>query len=823
MRGFPTAFSTTLRGVLLALVVGLFPPLAAAQTATSEKPDLVLEAPEAALGLEQKIDLENIVLGAAKAVTTIQEAPAILTVISRDEIQRRGFRTLAEALSYVPGWQDAPAIYHSSYTMMTRGQLQSQLLLRDGINMSDPLISLWSVGPQVPLEMIKRVEVVTGPGGVLWGANSFLGVVSLLTRDGSDVNGFEAGAGYGGGFCSASSLTPCGDSNDIKVYGIYGKAWGKLSVIQHVSFQTFQGARYLQYQMMNHSPSPQPLGPTIFGGLGLSSQPFSYMLNVDGKVSYGPFTAGYYVPWGTLYKPMHFGSGYTNLGDNQRWTEAQVAAAMQPGGYCNDPANPARAQEYICRDPYGLTRKGTWPSYESLVYGRYKDTFGRDRLGVDVKGYYTRFRRSFDPTQILPAWLPLLQGGLMFNTDPRLERFGGIADLDFKIMKSLRLLFGAEIFRESVRDSMVDFPSPWPQALPLPCPWTDATLARGNIGQPAPLADQSRLPVGAPTATGFAARCPIAFSEDSDRVVAAGYADLQFKPYDKLMLEAGYRAQGAPWGKRGYGLQNLGSGAAVFQFIPDFHLKVNYASGFRAPVFQNTDGNGEGINYAQNPNLKPETSQAVQGEVNARILRNVRRVQGLTLRADYSYTIVTGLIRIVNGHYVNSGDRGVHSGEFLAKLHLVGDHQLTLGYTYLKASDSIDGEIRYFPNHWVTLGGVFTVMKRRLALTTNLIITSAYEDQNRYIRSNASNLFGGKLALAPDLTWDRLPPQAIWQIGVRVFGVWKDRLWFDANVYNALNQRYFYPDALYDQTARLEQQPNPGQSLAFFISANFAI
>ena len=49
------------------------------------------------------------------------------------------------------------------------------------------------------LETIKSIEVVTGPGGVLWGANSFLGIVNLISKDADDINGLEAGIGYGDG------------------------------------------------------------------------------------------------------------------------------------------------------------------------------------------------------------------------------------------------------------------------------------------------------------------------------------------------------------------------------------------------------------------------------------------------------------------------------------------------------------------------------------------------------------------------------------------------------------------------------------------------
>jgi outer membrane receptor protein involved in Fe transport len=802
MRRFPV-------GQLLALLVGLVPPIAAAQTPSGEKPDLVLEAPEAALGLEQKIDLENIVLGAAKAVTTVQEAPGIVTIISRDEITRRGFRTLTDAIRMVPGWQPQPFAYHAADFLMTRGVFQSALKLVDGLSLYDPLLGGQNYGWAVPIEMVKRLEVVTGPGGVLWGANSFLGITSILTRDASDINGFEVGAGYGDGFCSAKSLTPCGDSTNAKVYGIFGKAWGKLSVIQHVNFQTYHGVQTTDLQMNLHSTSPYPLGPTLYGPAGLSDSQRSFIVNIDGKITYGPFSAGYSAPWMQLMKPAHWGGGYAQQGTSARYTPAQTAADMQLGGYCNDPANPAHAAEWRCKDPQGFARSGEWSWYERYAYGRYRDSFVKDTLTVDAKGYYTQYVRRLYPN-ILPPWLPLMQGGIQFNTDPLIQRYGGTVDVEYKALKSLKILGGVEAFQESVRDGGVKFPSLQPSALPLPCPWT-STAAAGNWGKPYPY-----------TSDGWAAQCPLMFVYDSDRVTVGGYVDLQWKPVDKLLVEAGYRPQAGVAGKRQYGLQNLASGAVVYQFLPNFHAKVNYASGFRPPTFQSTDANSKGINYASSPGLAPETSQSVQGEINARLLRNVRSVRGLTLRADYSYTWLHNLIRVLNGTYQNSGDRGIHAGEFLAKLHLAGDHQFYLGYSYLKAYDTVDGNMRNFPNHWFTAGASINIIRNRLALTTNLFIAGAHEDQNRTVRPNADVLYGSWVARYSDMVFDRLPPQADWQVGLRAYGFFKDRLWFDLNVYNVLNQRSYAPDTFYDWTARLEQRPNPNDSLAFWLTATFA-
>ena len=80
-----------------------------------------------------------------------------------------------------------------------RGVAQAALLLRDGVSMFDPLRNSPVYHRTVPLESVKRIEMVTGPGGVLWGANSFLGIVNVITKDAEDVNGLELDAGYGDG------------------------------------------------------------------------------------------------------------------------------------------------------------------------------------------------------------------------------------------------------------------------------------------------------------------------------------------------------------------------------------------------------------------------------------------------------------------------------------------------------------------------------------------------------------------------------------------------------------------------------------------------
>jgi iron complex outermembrane receptor protein len=131
--------------------------------------------------LQESIDLESVVLGAAKTVTTVQEAPSIVTIVTRVEIRRRGFRTVNEVLDqWVPAFQFVPGTNRAVESTMTRGAVQAALSLRDGISMFDPGFNVLSLGQGLPIELVKRLEVVSGPGGVLWGPTRSSG--SLRSR-----------------------------------------------------------------------------------------------------------------------------------------------------------------------------------------------------------------------------------------------------------------------------------------------------------------------------------------------------------------------------------------------------------------------------------------------------------------------------------------------------------------------------------------------------------------------------------------------------------------------------------------------------------------
>ncbi|MCU1276930.1 MAG: TonB-dependent receptor [bacterium] len=718
--------------------------------------------PEIALDVDREIDLANVVTSAAKGVTTVQEAPAIITIITADEFKARGHRYLTDALATVPGWYHLTATGNQVDQMAVRGVGQALLLMRDGLSLFDPWANVSWTGRTQPLETVKRIEVVTGPGGVLWGANSFLGITNLITKDAEDVNGLELSANYGDG---------PGNKQDVKVYGLFGKTFfnGKLKLFQHISYETFIGETYNVPQFLVSSPSPQPSGLAYYATNAPRDPARSWMIIVDGKYSFGPLS---------LYYMLPFGDVHPNLG---------FANAVIQGD--------------------------TWNQYDRYAALEYKDRFAKDRVGLTVKGYATQFVRDFS-IQLFPSntflpkdpSVPGDLGGLHFSfAGQQIFRFGGTADLDVNLPFHIRLLAGGEFFYEGLRQSNVKFTDPTnANDLPLLCPVSaDPSSATGF----------SRIPL-----------CPRTYGLDTGRYVAAGYVDAQWRPFQKLTLDGGVRIQKG-FGDLPYDLVPLGSAAIVYNFLPDYHVKLNYATGFRAPVFQNTSIPAGGISFGSNPLLKTEASQSFQGELNARLLRNVRKVRELVLRADYSYTVLSNLIQIRSGIYGNSGKRAIHSAEGFAKLYLNGDHFLQASYTYLNSTTTDAGVIRTTPNHWVVLGASFNLVKNLLDVNMNLAVFGAYEDVNRVPTGSTSIAGGGEFtgtstARPSDLTFDRLTPVANLQLGFRLRFL-KDRLQFSGQFYNVLNQHWYYADNFTDLTPTIEMTPLPAPGFNFFASASY--
>jgi outer membrane receptor protein involved in Fe transport len=428
----------------------------------------------------------------------------------------------------------------------------------------------------------------------------------------------------------------------------------------------------------------------------------------------------------------------------------------------------------------------------------------------------------------------LLDGGLTFRAQGTTYRVGTSFDGDVGFGDRLQLLFGAEAFHEWLPDTSersrqgpgpeTTFPAPYVTSrLPFICPSTGGMYNPMNQSVTGSTIDPS---------------CPLTFVSEVNRQTVGGFASLQYRPNDDLTIDAGARLQAAPElfaRSRGYGLAPTLGVAVVYGFLPDWHAKLNYSEGFRPPVFNNTDSNGEAVQIDGDPNLRVERSRSTQVEVNARLLKGVKRVRELNLRADLAYSTIDDYIGYVGGRYRNVGDRGIRSGELLAKLYLTGGHRLELAYTANYVVTTDQGAYLGTPHHWFRLSAVHR-LARPLELATVLRVYGAFQDANRRIeaRGLTRDPVNGSADLAnpqqtvtvapTEMVIDRMPPAAELQIGVRWWpGFVSDRrLELQATAHNALgNLRPSYDN--FNLEPRFEIGPTQFEGFRLFVSATMRL
>src|SRR3984885_7876390 len=152
-----------------------------------------------------KIEIDT-VYGASGYSQRVTEAPASVTIITSEEIQKYGYRTLADILRNVRGFY---VTYDRNYSYLgvrgygPPGDYNSRIaLMIDGHRLNDDIYDGALIGTEFPIDvdLIDRVEVIRGPNSSRFLAAAFLGVINVITKRGRDLpklSATGAAAGYG--------------------------------------------------------------------------------------------------------------------------------------------------------------------------------------------------------------------------------------------------------------------------------------------------------------------------------------------------------------------------------------------------------------------------------------------------------------------------------------------------------------------------------------------------------------------------------------------------------------------------------------------------
>jgi outer membrane receptor for ferrienterochelin and colicins len=250
---------------------------------------------------------ENVVSGASKSAELASDAPATTSVLTAADMRRYGIRSLAEAIDFLGMGVVTQDPLHSvevgSRGVLLTGDYGDHLLVVvDGHVLNEPWngTAYYEQGLGLPLELIDHIELVLGPGSVLYGGNAMLGVINIVTKGASSYRGLTLVAegslspqqGAGGTF---TSFTPGDLGNAYRV----GIGIGK-------SFRLFgEDASFVAQLELYRQNGPSFEFPLQDGNVNVFGEPTNYgsrapAPGVWGGRVYNQYYTSVPTAWGTL-------------------------------------------------------------------------------------------------------------------------------------------------------------------------------------------------------------------------------------------------------------------------------------------------------------------------------------------------------------------------------------------------------------------------------------------------------------------------------------------------------------------------------------------
>lgn len=137
---------------------------------------------------QQKDMMDRIIqiTSVSKKAENLLQVPATVTVLTSNDILKRGYKDLTQMLNDIPGFDVIRGNGPSYVTFYQRGYRSTSndrtILLVDGVEENDLNSDNIPISRQYALSDIERVEVIYGPASTMYGANAFMGVINLITK-----------------------------------------------------------------------------------------------------------------------------------------------------------------------------------------------------------------------------------------------------------------------------------------------------------------------------------------------------------------------------------------------------------------------------------------------------------------------------------------------------------------------------------------------------------------------------------------------------------------------------------------------------------------
>ncbi|MFT5660148.1 MAG: outer membrane cobalamin receptor [Sulfurimonas sp.] len=192
------------------------------------------------------LEAETFVISASRIKENIKKTPASVTVIQEEQIEAMGAENIYDILKTVPGIDASGGNVYTDRVSVSGIQTwfsEKVLFLLDGHSLNVDYLNggATSAYKDIPIELIKRVEVVTGPSSALYGENAFMGLVNIITKKAEDIDG--------------TIVTIKGGSNEAAAVNLhYGKKYNEFAVTANINSKQENEKIFVESQNKETNP-----------------------------------------------------------------------------------------------------------------------------------------------------------------------------------------------------------------------------------------------------------------------------------------------------------------------------------------------------------------------------------------------------------------------------------------------------------------------------------------------------------------------------------------------------------------------------------------
>ncbi len=407
--------------------------------------------------IEELMNIE--VYTASRRSQSVADAPVPVTVITSEEIQKHGYRNMADLIRNVRSFYinyDRNYQYIGVRGNMRAGDYNTHVLVMiDGHRINDNVYYQGSVGNELPLDidLVDRVEIIRGPGSSMYGTNAFWGVINIITKTPKQLKGWEFSFDRGSFGTNAGRATYGGSIKgaQVMVSGTFADSAGQNLFIPYFnSPETNNGVAVgADYEQRHDLIATVTMGNFTWQG-------------VSGSRNKGIPTAEYNTEFNNPLTHNRDQYQYMNLSYRRPLENGELFAKVTYDRYAYDaswmyPGNEEMV-DYTRGQSWGAELqwdRQLWSKHTLTLGTELRDNFQQDQKTYDVAPYFAMFLDDRRDSWLGAVYIEdeyRISGKWMVNAGVRYDRYsewGGSSNPRLALMykpfanTSIKLIYGS--------------------------------------------------------------------------------------------------------------------------------------------------------------------------------------------------------------------------------------------------------------------------------------------------------------------------------------------------------------------------------------------